>query len=73
MVRQLFSRGRPGTILDSNFDWEVIVVDDASPDGTQEIAKQLAHVYGVDRVVRIFMFTHRFHEANHLHLHLHRY
>lgn len=27
------------------------MVDDASPDGTQEIAKQLAGVYGDDRVV----------------------
>jgi len=34
-----------------NLDWEVIVVDDASPDGTQEVAKQLAGIYGEDRVV----------------------
>jgi hypothetical protein len=27
-------------------------VDDASPDGTQEIAKQLAKVYGEDKIVR---------------------
>lgn len=27
------------------------MVDDASPDGTQEIARQLARVYGEDRVV----------------------
>ena len=32
-------------------DWEVIIVDDASPDGTQEIAKQLAKVYGEDKIV----------------------
>lgn len=36
----------------SNLAWEIIVVDDASPDGTQEIAKQLAKVYGEDKVVR---------------------
>lgn len=29
----------------------MIVVDDASPDGTQEVAKQLAGIYGADRVV----------------------
>lgn len=27
------------------------MVDDASPDGTQEVAKQLAGIYGEDRVV----------------------
>lgn len=28
-------------------------MDDASPDGTQEIAKQLAGVYGDDKIVRV--------------------
>lgn len=28
------------------------MVDDNSPDGTQEIAKQLARVYGEDKIVR---------------------
>ena len=36
---------------DSGLQWEVIVVDDASPDGTQEVAKQLAKLYGEDHVV----------------------
>lgn len=27
-------------------------MDDASPDGTQEVAKQLAVLYGEDKVVR---------------------
>ncbi|KAK0456771.1 glycosyltransferase family 2 protein [Armillaria borealis] len=31
--------------------WEIIVVDDASPDGTQEVAKELATVYGEDKIV----------------------
>ncbi|KAG8220587.1 glycosyltransferase family 2 protein [Butyriboletus roseoflavus] len=31
--------------------WEIIVVDDASPDGTQEVAVELAKVYGEDKVV----------------------
>lgn len=35
----------------SNLDWEVIIVDDNSPDGTQEIAKQLIKVYGEDRIL----------------------
>jgi dolichol-phosphate mannosyltransferase len=29
-------------------------VDDGSPDGTQDIVKQLQQVYGEDRVVSIF-------------------
>ncbi|KAN0101078.1 glycosyltransferase family 2 protein [Tylopilus felleus] len=31
--------------------WEIIVVDDASPDGTQEVAQELAKVYGEDKIV----------------------
>lgn len=38
----------------SELDWEIIIVDDASPDGTQEVAKQLIGVYGEDRIVRAF-------------------
>jgi glycosyltransferase involved in cell wall biosynthesis len=36
----------------SSLDWEVIIVDDASPDGTQDVAKQLAGIYGEDHIVR---------------------
>jgi len=35
----------------SELEWELIIVDDASPDGTQEVAKQLAQVYGEDSIV----------------------
>ncbi|KAA8908482.1 nucleotide-diphospho-sugar transferase [Sphaerosporella brunnea] len=34
-----------------NLSWELIIVDDASPDGTQEVAKQLIGVYGGDKIV----------------------
>jgi dolichol-phosphate mannosyltransferase len=36
--------------LDSKLDWELIIVDDASPDGTQEVAKQLQKAYGTRNV-----------------------
>jgi len=39
------------TFKQNNLSWEVIIVDDNSPDGTQEIAKQLASVYGEDHIV----------------------
>lgn len=32
-------------------DYEVVVVDDASPDGTQDVAKELQRIYGEDRIV----------------------
>ncbi|GME70980.1 unnamed protein product [[Candida] boidinii] len=35
----------------NNLDWEIIIVDDNSPDGTQEVAKQLIKVYGEDRIL----------------------
>lgn len=35
----------------SELAWEIIVVDDASPDGTQEVARELAKVYGEDKIV----------------------
>lgn len=38
------------TLLPSNLDWELIIVDDASPDGTQDIAKQLIKAYTPARV-----------------------
>ena len=36
----------------SSLDYEVIIVDDASPDGTLEVAKELQRIYGESRIVR---------------------
>ena len=41
--------------LRSQLEWVVNVVDRNSPDGTQEIAKQFAKVYGEDEIVSKIM------------------
>ncbi|RMX51518.1 hypothetical protein pdam_00010306 [Pocillopora damicornis] len=35
------------------YDYEIIIIDDGSPDGTQEAAKQLENIYGTDIIVMI--------------------
>ena len=35
---------------EAGLDWEVVVVEDSSPDGTYEVALDLARVYGADHV-----------------------
>lgn len=39
----------------SGFDYEIIVIDDGSPDGTLEVAKQLEQIYGSDKIVSIWI------------------
>ncbi|EJD54950.1 dolichol-phosphate mannosyltransferase [Auricularia subglabra TFB-10046 SS5] len=39
------------TFDDNKLNWEVVVVDDNSPDGTQDVAKQLQKTYGEDRIL----------------------
>ncbi|KAJ1310766.1 hypothetical protein OPQ81_009287 [Rhizoctonia solani] len=39
------------TFNEHNIAWEIIVVDDASPDGTQEVARELQKVYGEDHIL----------------------
>ena len=39
--------------MNSALAWEVIIVDDNSPDGTQEIALQLQNAYGEDKIVSL--------------------
>lgn len=35
----------------SDLAYEIIIVDDASPDGTQQVAAQLVALYGEDKIV----------------------
>ncbi|KAL3469836.1 nucleotide-diphospho-sugar transferase [Aspergillus californicus] len=39
------------TFRENKLNWEVIIVDDGSPDGTLEIGKQLQKVYGAEHIV----------------------
>lgn len=54
-LRHSLARGRFTDVclveVFSDLAWEVIVVDDNSPDGTQDVAKQLAATYGDDKIV----------------------
>ncbi|XP_063320113.1 dolichol-phosphate mannosyltransferase subunit 1 [Pelmatolapia mariae] len=36
---------------ESDFNYEIIVIDDGSPDGTLEVAEQLQKVYGEDKIL----------------------
>jgi len=36
---------------EADIDFEIIVIDDGSPDGTLEVAKQLEKIYGEDKIV----------------------
>lgn len=40
------------TICYSEIEYEIIIIDDGSPDGTLEVAKQLETIYGKDKIVR---------------------
>ena len=36
---------------ESGHDFEIIVIDDGSPDGTLDVAKQLQDLYGADKIL----------------------
>lgn len=38
----------------SEVEYEIIIIDDGSPDGTIEVAKQLETIYGKDKIVRYY-------------------
>lgn len=35
----------------SKINYEIIIIDDGSPDGTLDVAKQLAKIYGEDKIL----------------------
>lgn len=37
--------------VSSGYNYEIIVIDDGSPDGTLQIAEQLQKIYGEDKIV----------------------
>ncbi|KZV92073.1 dolichol-phosphate mannosyltransferase [Exidia glandulosa HHB12029] len=39
------------TFNENKLDWEIIIVDDNSPDGTQDVAKQLQKAFGQNRIL----------------------
>lgn len=39
------------TLQNSKFNYEIIVIDDGSPDGTLDVAKQLQKIYGEDKIL----------------------
>jgi len=43
------------TFDSADLDWEVIIIDDGSPDGTQEVAKQLMRAYNTRQAERIVL------------------
>lgn len=41
----------------SGNDYEIIIIDDGSPDGTQDAAKQLEDIYGTEIIVSVRLFN----------------
>eukprot|EP00111_Clytia_hemisphaerica_P003284 TCONS_00009364-protein len=39
------------TFTESNINYEIIIIDDGSPDGTQDVAKQLIDIYGEEHIL----------------------
>lgn len=39
------------SLFSSGYDYEIIIIDDGSPDGTLEAAKQLQNIYGDKRII----------------------
>ena len=40
--------------LCSNLEYEIVIIDDNSPDGTQDVVKRLQTAYSSDRIVSVY-------------------
>jgi hypothetical protein len=49
--------------LGSKQSFEIIVIDDNSPDGTQQVAEKLQQLYGADKIVSNMMLRCRCREG----------
>ena len=56
------------TFTDADLDFEIIVIDDGSPDGTLEAGKQLEKIYGAERIGRYLIFSLIFDKKRFRHL-----
>lgn len=51
MSLSLLYKGSFHLYFNSGYEYEIIVIDDGSPDGTLEVAEQLQEIYGNDKLV----------------------
>ena len=51
MYLLLYSLNHIQYLICSKIDYEIIVIDDGSPDGTLEVAKKLQDIYGEEKIV----------------------
>ena len=47
--------------LCSNLEYEIVIIDDNSPDGTQDVVKRLQTAYSSDRIVSVLLHSARMH------------
>jgi glycosyltransferase involved in cell wall biosynthesis len=51
----VWSQSLSSSLFISKTAYEIVIVDDASPDGTQEVAAQLVELYGAGHIVGVLV------------------